>query len=297
MLIFEILKMADITDLLESKLKPYLAGVAVALAIFFGVMDYLTDPNLSFLILYLIPILIVVWVAGRWVGIILAVVCTAGWFVSDLLTKPVHPLPVYANPLISSWNVIMEMSVFLLMIYLVSALKDALLHEKELARTDFLTGVANKRYFSETATLELTRARRYKRPFALAYMDLDNFKSVNDNLGHKTGDSLLHLVAGMMKNNLRTVDTVARLGGDEFVIFMPETRLEQTRVAIDRIQRVLMESMRKNQWPVTFSVGVVSYDKPPLTLDEVIKAADGLMYSAKTRGKNMVLYEQREVRE
>jgi len=285
--------MTDINDLLENRTKPYLAVLAVALTIFFTSMDYLSDPNLSFLILYLIPILMVVWIAGRQMGIILAVISTAGWFVSDMLTRPIHPLPFYANPLISSWNVVMEMGVFLILIYLVSALKTALLHEKELARTDFLTGVANKRYFSEMTALELARARRYKRPFALAYLDIDNFKTVNDLLGHKAGDDLLHLVAGTMKKNLRTMDTVARLGGDEFAVFMPETKLEQTRTAIDRLQKTLLEVAKNNQWPVTFSAGVVCYDNPPPTAGEAIKSADELMYSAKTSGKNKVLYEQR----
>ncbi|MCX5642983.1 MAG: hypothetical protein NTY10_07175 [Candidatus Omnitrophica bacterium] len=131
--------MTDINDLLENRTRPYLAALAVALTILFASMDYLSNPDLSFLILYLVPILMVVWIAGRHMGILLAIISTAGWFISDMLTRPVHPLPFYASPLISSWNVVMEMGVFLILIYLVSALKTALLHEKELARTDFLT--------------------------------------------------------------------------------------------------------------------------------------------------------------
>lgn len=285
--------MTDINDLLENRTRPYLAALAVALTILFASMDYLSNPDLSFLILYLVPILMVVWIAGRHMGILLAIISTAGWFISDMLTRPVHPLPFYASPLISSWNVVMEMGVFLILIYLVSALKTALLHEKELARTDFLTGAANKRYFSEVSALELARARRYKRSFAIAYMDIDNFKAVNDLQGHKAGDDLLHLIAVTMKKNLRTMDTVARLGGDEFAVFMPETKLEQTRIVIDRLQKTLLEVAKNNQWPITFSAGVVCYDTPPQTAGEAIKAADELMYSAKTSGKNKILYEQR----
>ncbi|MCX5642984.1 MAG: GGDEF domain-containing protein, partial [Candidatus Omnitrophica bacterium] len=127
-------------------------------------------------------------------------------------------------------------------------------------------------------------------------MDIDNFKAVNDLQGHKAGDDLLHLIAVTMKKNLRTMDTVARLGGDEFAVFMPETKLEQTRIVIDRLQKTLLEVAKNNQWPITFSAGVVCYDTPPQTAGEAIKAADELMYSAKTSGKNKILYEQRSGR-
>lgn len=290
----------NIKDFPKNRIKLYLAVLVVAFTIFFAALDYLADPDISFLILYLIPILIVVWIAGRRLGIILAVISTAGWFVSDILNKPIRPLPFYSNPLISGWNVFVEMGVFLILIYLVSALKTALLQKKresELARTDFLTDVANKRYFSEMAALELDRARRYKRPFTIAYIDIDNLKTINDRFGHKAGDNLLCLIAQTMKNNLRKMDTVARLGGDEFAVFMPETKLEQARTVIDRLQKTLSKVAKNNRCPVTFSGGVIYYDNPPRTIGEAIKAADELMYLAKTRGKNKVLYEQRSGQE
>jgi len=287
-----------IIDFLDTRLKPYMVVMlAASITAFLGAMNYLAGSNSSFLVLYLIPILMVVWIAGRWVGILFTVFCTAAWFIADVLAAPFHPQSFYENPFIISWNVTMQMGVFLIVIYLVSALKEALLREKSSARTDFLTGVANIRHFSEVAAIELSRAHRYKHPLTMAYLDVDNFKTVNDRLGHKTGDVLLQQVAKTIRTNLRDVDLVARVGGDEFVIFMPETKLEQAKPVIDRIQKVFLDIVKKNRWPVTFSAGVVGYDNPPRTINEVIKSADGLMYSAKERGKNAVLYEKLPGRE
>jgi diguanylate cyclase (GGDEF)-like protein len=102
-------------------------------------------------------------------------------------------------------------------------LRSAMEREKEAARTDSLTGAMNSRAFGELATAELHRARRYERPFTIAYVDIDDFKAVNDRFGHSSGDTLLRLVAETMKHNSRAVDVIARVGGDEFVILFPET--------------------------------------------------------------------------
>jgi diguanylate cyclase (GGDEF)-like protein len=120
----------------------------------------------------------------------------------------------------------------------------------------------------------------------LAYIDLDNFKTVNDTYGHLIGDSLLRLVADTIRNNIRTTDVLARLGGDEFVVLLPETDFEQSEIVINKVQTQLLDEMKKNNWPVTFSIGAVTFLTPPESVDEMIKKADNLMYSAKKNGKN-----------
>jgi diguanylate cyclase (GGDEF)-like protein len=125
-------------------------------------------------------------------------------------------------------------------------------------------------------------------PFSLAYIDLDDFKWVNDTPGHGTGDNVLRLVVESLEQSTRATDVVARLGGDEFAVLFPETGADAGSEAALHIRLVLLDSMRKNDWPVTFSIGMVTYNEPPASVDEMIKAADTLMYSVKETTKNAV---------
>ena len=192
------------------------------------------------------------------------------------------------HPAIPYWNMGVRLGTFLILTFLLSALKKAMEREKELARTDPLTGVANRRYFFELADMEINRARRYKHPFTVVWIDLDNFKAVNDGFGHSVGDALLRLVANTLHKNIRATDIVARLGGDEFAILLPETGSEPAEVITHKIQKVNLDTMEKNEWPVTFSIGVVTFVSPPSTVDEMLKISDGVMYSAKKNGKNEI---------
>jgi diguanylate cyclase (GGDEF)-like protein len=162
------------------------------------------------------------------------------------------------------------------------------LQERELARTDYLTGAVNGRSFAELAEAEINRARRNEHPFSVAFMDVDDFKLVNDREGHSAGDRLLQLVSDTIRHNVRNVDTVARLGGDEFAVLMPETGDDAAQVVIRRVRRELLDVVKRRGWPVTFSVGVVTWDIPPTSVDDVLRAADDLMYTAKRLGKNTV---------
>jgi len=167
-------------------------------------------------------------------------------------------------------------------------LKLALEREKDDARIDFLTRIPNRRAFYEIAAAEATRARRYKRPLTIAYLDLDNFKNVNDSSGHEVGDELLVEVAATIRSNLRSTDTVARLGGDEFAMLLPETSPASGAMVIHKLFEKLQASIRQKDWPVTCSIGVVSFEHPPESVDDMVRQADEAMYSAKVQGKNSV---------
>ena len=136
----------------------------------------------------------------------------------------------------------------------------------------------------------MTVYKDIKHPFTLAYIDLDNFKTVNDQLGHATGDQVLRTVVSSVKKNIRRTDIVARLGGDEFALLLPETNQESARVVLSKIQDGLLEEMRKNNWPVTFSIGVLTCRVAPPSTDALVSMADELMYSVKHDGKNGVKY-------
>jgi diguanylate cyclase (GGDEF)-like protein len=160
--------------------------------------------------------------------------------------------------------------------------------EKELARTDMLTGLANRRAFYEALQAERARTARYGRPMTLVYLDLDNFKRVNDTLGHAVGDDLLACVADLLRRTLRASDTVGRLGGDEFALLLPETTAQAAEALLQKLGSVLMDTMQAKQWPVTFSMGAAAFLDNPASVEEMIRTADELMYSVKKSGKNRI---------
>jgi diguanylate cyclase (GGDEF)-like protein len=163
-------------------------------------------------------------------------------------------------------------------------------HERAMSRTDYLTGAVNNRAFYETALAEITRMSRDKTPLTTVYMDLDNFKEINDVYGHTTGDLLLQTVAEFLLINLRRTDVVARLGGDEFVILLPNTGQEAARKVIPKIMERLNDRMKDNNWQTTFSVGMLTSTLPPRTADVMISLADNLMYDVKKSGRNGIRY-------
>lgn len=160
--------------------------------------------------------------------------------------------------------------------------------ERELALTDPLTGLGNRRFFQEIAQIELHRSRRYQRPLSLAYVDVDRFKQVNDTQGHDAGDALLQLIARETLSALRTSDVVARVGGDEFAMLLPETPLEGAEIALEKLRERLLSASRASGCDVGFSIGVVGCDGGESSFDELLKAADAVMYAAK-RERRVVL--------
>jgi diguanylate cyclase (GGDEF)-like protein/PAS domain S-box-containing protein len=170
------------------------------------------------------------------------------------------------------------------------ALSKALERETELALADPLTGAPNRRFFYNLAQREIERSRRYKKPFTIAYLDIDNFKTVNDQFGHQVGDEVLCMVVKYAQAQLRKTDLFARLGGDEFGFLFVDTGPEGAERVFSGVQQNLFAKMQENGWPLTFSIGVVACIAPPRTIDELVKTADDLMYIVKHEGKNGVRY-------
>lgn len=241
------------------------------------------------ILFYLVPIALAAWFAGLVPGIAVSV------FASLLL--------VLTRPLAAGraeweqfhyWNVFMRFGVFIVVAYIVSmqaAIRRLLRREKELSRQDILTGAVNRRAFTELLSAEILRLSRYERRFSLAYIDLDNFKSVNDLWGHASGDRLLRVVAEGLKNAVRSSDVVARLGGDEFAILLPESDAVAAEAVIRKVQRTVDDRLREGRWDVTMSIGLLTCESPPDSYDQALRQADSLMYLAKSEGKNRVCHE------
>jgi diguanylate cyclase (GGDEF)-like protein len=278
----------NLTEFLGRRSRATITAAALLAVLLLGAVDYLNGPDVSFILFYTAPVYIASWYAGRRVGMLVCAAIGLSWLAAAYVSSD-H----FAHPLIAYWNAAVRLGFILLMAHIVAALKRSLEHEREIARTDYLTGAVNKRYFTELAEAEIRRARRHGHPFSVAYMDVDDFKLVNDHLGHSAGDRLLTSVAEAVRRDVRSIDVVARLGGDEFAVLMPETGDRAARAAVGRLRRRLALEARRQGWPVTFSIGVATWDEPPASVDEMLRRSDELMYAAKRQGKNSVRHSSR----
>ncbi len=250
-----------------------------------GAVDFASGYEFAFSVFYVLPIALVTWRTSRRFGLAAAITSAIVWLGADLGSG--H---LYSHPLIPVWNSLIRLTFFIIIMLLLSALKAALRREEALARVDYLTGAVNSRSFYALAEVEIERLRRYRHPLTLAYIDLDNFKTVNDQLGHTTGDQALRRVADTVRQNVRRTDVAARLGGDEFVVLLPETDLAAAQAVLPKLHSALVSAMQQANWPITFSVGVLTCTTAPPTTDALVKAADDLMYTVKHKGKHAVTY-------
>ncbi len=160
-----------------------------------------------------------------------------------------------------------------------------------LVRHDQLTGTLNRRGLDEAFEKEVARAQRRQSPLCVALLDIDNFKKLNDTLGHDAGDAALIHLATVIRETMRPQDTVARFGGEEFIIILPDTSVEDAQTAIVRLQRELTRRIflhNNDRRLITFSAGVTRL-QPGDIQGSVTKRADEAMYAAKQAGKNRVM--------
>jgi diguanylate cyclase (GGDEF)-like protein len=267
-----------------------MGGVLTALV---TLVDLPAGRGLYLTPIYMVPVGLVSWLLGRRAGLAMAATGALIWSLAYVLGGPALAWGTVAP----YWNIASQLGMLLAVGLVVSGLREALEREKELARTDPLTGVPNSRAFLEHLDRELSRALRYKHPFTVAYLDTDDFKVINDHFGHNEGDRLLRAIADTVGANMRATDLVARMAGDEFTLLLPETGRKESEIVMARVKHALAIAMQSYGWPVTFSMGVVTYDSPPPSVHDLIKVADDLMYSVKRGGKNSVqhaVYEERE---
>lgn len=256
-------------------------GVSVALVLIITLVRLLTGHELALSFFYLIPVSVSALGVGRLSGILMALFCVTCWLAADLSMQE-----RFSNPLIPYANEFFRLMMFVFMAHVMASMKELTEQQKKTARTDFLTGIPNRLSFMEYARFEISKSRRDSRPISLIFLDVDNFKTVNDTWGHHEGDLLLINVAATLTHILRVTDFAARLGGDEFgVLLWRSTSTDALRVA-EKIREQLLALVRRKNWPVTFSLGLVTFDEAPESVDALVEAADRLMYQAKQGGKN-----------
>lgn len=250
-------------------------------------MDYFSGDELSFSIFYLIPVAVSAWYAGRRSGMVACFICAVTWFAVERSSAY-----VYSHSAIPYWNAAVRLGFFVIVTQLLTRLHLALSIQTSLAQRDGLTGIMNARAFRMNYASLARLSLRQGQPMALAYLDVDGFKGVNDRLGHGVGDQLLKVVAATLAARMRASDLVARLGGDEFVMLLPATDLAGARIFFARTRESLLALAEQNGWPIGFSIGVAVFKSPPTDANAASGHADQLMYRVKRSGKNNILFEE-----
>ncbi|QBG34970.1 GGDEF domain-containing protein [Litorilituus sediminis] len=235
--------------------------------------------------LFFIPIIVLSWYGSRRTGILISVfIIFVILFINfKLLGSSVFSLEY-------CFYIFLRLITYILSSLLIANFRSVHNAEFVMASTDSLTGLLNSRSFYLDLANEIIRSIRYKHVFSLAYLDIDDFKNINDSLGHLKGDELLIAVAKCLLSSLRKTDIIARLGGDEFAIIFPETSQGEVKSAFVKASEELKYKMLRKRWKVSFSVGVVTFETLPTDIKEAIKVADDLMYTVKNNKKNDVAF-------
>ena len=248
-----------------------------------GITDYISGFEMSFSIFYLLPISFTILLSDFKLGIIISLLSAFSWYLADISSG--H---IYNSLFTPIWNSVMRFGYFMIHTYFFSQFIKLYEKTKINSLTDSLTGIANTRYFMEFFEREIKKAKRTNLPFTLLYIDLDNFKFINDTSGHQVGDSLLKMIAKTVNGSIRPSDIFARLGGDEFAILLPESDYSESNNLIKRIKKTIETELKKNNWPITVSIGAITYKNFENTISEMIKQADDFMYKVKKDGKNNI---------
>ena len=263
--------------------KEAIIGSSLAMILLVALGDVITGRDISFSAFYLLPVVLAASGTGARIGVRVAIVTSIAWLGAESMT-----LGHDTNVLVPVWNAGVRFVVFALVVALLDALTTSIVHERALSREDSLSGLPNSRAFYELADLERRAMSRTGSSLTVAYLDIDDFKTVNDTLGHSAGDVVLRSTAATMRAVLRERDHLGRLGGDEFAVILPDTPAEGAAVVLEKLHRALLLEASSRGWPIGYSVGAVTFASAPRSVDEMIARSDQLMYEVKNGGKNRV---------
>lgn len=274
----------NLTAWLGRRSRLFLSSLAIFGLVFVSFLRYFTPFDLQVTFLFLLPISFATWFLSTLVGCLFAGAATIILLLFDLRG------PESAHHSILITNTLMNLIFFSVVVFIFSEVRTLYDREQELSLHDPLTGLLNHRAFVEKVATENRRLQRHPSSLTLVYIDLDDFKRVNDDNGHAAGDALLLSVAQMMTKTVRSTDFVARLGGDEFAILLPDTNSEAAKSVLAKVQEKLLQHLQQQNHPVTFSIGAVTFSRMHDNPSEMIYLADETMYRVKQRGKNGIEY-------
>ena len=277
--------MKTILNILDKRAPRLIWLLSVAVIVFISFVILLTKNAVDLRILLVLPVLLVSWYGGSKSGALIAIFTTTIlWVINSALISSnlSKTAPIYDS--------LVALFAFLFISIIVTNFRKVHGVEVVAADTDTLTGLSSLRRLYSDLENEMLRSQRYGHTLSLAYIDVDNFKNINDTLGHLVGDELLKQLSKSLLRSLRSTDTAGRIGGDEFLCVLPETGQVEARSAIMKVEKYLKDSMEKHNWNVSFSIGVVTFDKLPDDVAQAVKLADDLMYEVKNDHKNGISY-------
>jgi len=271
------------------------AALALSLPIL-TLFDFWTGPDFGFSLFYLLPVGTAAWRLAGPLPLALAVASAACWLVADV--------PFHGLSLVSAWNAFTRLTMYVALALLTQRVRrnrddlsslngqlETLLHqERELARTDPLTGLANRRMFDDALRRAVSRNQRDGAGIAVGLLDLDNFKRLNDTRGHAAGDEALRAVAAAMRAVMRAGDIAARLGGDEFAILLhdcDETGAEAAATRVFDAVRGALQPFGLRELGVT--AGVACFARLPAEGGMILAQADRILYGAKSGAKGRLV--------
>lgn len=268
----------------------WITVISTLLILFLGWLDWVSGYELSFSIFYLMPVSLAAWYSRSLGCYILGVFASTVWQASNFLAGE-----TFSQPAFYVWNALTRLCFYLVIAYILRDLRSILVREKLASRRDHLTGLHNLRSFEESLEREHSRAVRHSKPLAIGFIDLDNFKKVNDEMGHAEGDRVLTKVAQALTQNLRKSDTVGRVGGDEFVVLLPQTGMEVGEAVAQKLVNCLRELSAEENWPISASLGLAVFTNPnqTQTTSAMLQVSDSLMYQVKEKGKNAYLVREK----
>jgi len=269
-----------IFSVLDAKHRVWVWVTCITLVCVITVMNNQLLTSVSLEPLLLLPVVIASWYGNLFTGLSVS-------FITALAILVSYDHALLALPTTDAvYTALVYLSALSILSILIDNFSAVFKVEEAAAEHDHLTGLLNTRGLTSLLEEEIARTKRYRHPFTIAYIDIDNFKVINDSKGHCAGDTILCKLANIITTSFRESDYIGRIGGDEFVCLLPETKQPDAKVVFDKLQRNLSMAFCNEDTVITFSIGVVTFESAPPSTQTALALVDKVMYRVKKLNKN-----------